>query len=365
MAKKSSNQKTKPAAPTSDVVNPPAKVVPPLTGSIAPAQTAIETSPLASKMIMPAGGNASEVAESQSRAMVVASMEMIRGSMQMAREYPRNEMGAYARILGACTVPSFAEKGLYSWDVGKDKIEGPTVYLLKEIAKMWGNNWSGFNLIADSHEARTLRCFAWDLERGVRFEADATFSKVVFRKYGGNREGGEWRTADERELLQLTNAMGSRGVRNCIQSVVPDYIVSEAIAKVKETQQAEIQRDPKAFLKQLVFRFGQVGVTDVELADFVGFELLKLNAEQLRYLNGVIATLEDGSFAWTEYLAKKAKKEGVAGDSPPKTSAELKDRIASKKAAGKTPEPAKPDPARPADATDTSSSSPAAPPSQP
>lgn len=306
---------------------------------------AMEGSPMAGQMLLPSNA-AGDVGEAQSRSMVVASMEMVRGAMQMAREFPRNENLAYQTIMGACTVPAFAEKALYSWSTGKGKntklIEGPTVYMMKEISRRWGHMHSGFHLVADSADKRTLRCFARDLQTGMFFEFDVTFAKVLFRHFGDGREGGEWRNCDERELLQLTNAQGSRGVRNAIQSVIPDFVVSEAMNKVKEVKTAAIKQDPKGFLKMLLVRFDALGISATEIEDFVGFELAKLNADQLRYLSNVAGAVEDGT-PWTDYLNKKAVKEKVAGASPPKTAAELKDRIA-QKAAGTLKPDADPDP---------------------
>lgn len=304
--------------------------------------------PRVGQMLMPSNP-ASDIGEANARAMIVASMETVRGAMMMAREFPRDEKQAYQSIMGACMVPSFAEKGLYSWDQGKgktaQKIEGPTVYMMKEISRRWGHIHSGAHLVADSPEQRTLRCFARDLQTGTFFEFDVTFAKVIFRKFGDNREGGEWRNADERELLQLTNAQGSRGIRNAIRSVVPDFIVSEAIGQVKATMNAAVKKDPKGFLKALLVRFETLGIEANEIEDFVGFDLEKLNADQLRYLANVAGAVEDG-VPWTDYLAKKATKEKVAGTTPPKSAKELKERIA-QKAAGTLKPDADPTPPEP------------------
>lgn len=337
MAKKPSPKRT---SNEPQVMTP--EVLPPLNPLMGTGEMiAMESSPMAGQMLLPSNP-ASEVGEAQSRSMIVAAMETVRGAMTMAREFPRNEKQAYQSIMGACMVPAFAEKALYSWAQGKGKnakqIEGPTVYMMKEISRRWGHIHSGAHLVADSAEQRTLRCFARDLQTGTFFEMDVTFAKVIYRTFGDGREGGEWRNADERELLQLTNAQGSRGVRNAIQSIIPDFVVSEAVNKVKEVKNAAIKRDPKGFLKALLVRFEALGIGSTEIEDFVGFELEKLNADQLRYLANVAGAVEDGT-PWADYLQKKAVKEKVAGTTPPKTAKELKDRIAEKAAGTRAPDP--------------------------
>lgn len=325
MAKK---QATKPATTTLEQL-PDATAFNPLPGG---ELISMESDVTARQMLMPASGGASEMAESASRAIVAGTLEMVRTAMMMAKEFPRNEMKCYTAILGACTVPSFAEKAIYEWEQGSGKnrqvIEGPTVHLLKEIGRQWGNVRSGAHMIADTINQRTLRCYAWDLQTGNYFECDVTFGKVVFRKYGGDREGGEWRQTNEQELLGLNNAQASRGVRNCLKSVIPDFVVSEAMLKCRETMQAKIKADPKGFLKNLIVRFQALGISVEEIEGFVGFDLEKLDAKQLKYLSGVASAIDDGSMSWQEYIAKKAAKEGVTGESPPKSVDELKQRIA-------------------------------------
>jgi len=340
MAKK---QQAKPK-PTEPARTP--ELLPPLNPLMGTGEMiAMEGNPMAGQMLMPSNP-AADVGEAASRSMIVAAMETVRGAMTMAREFPRDEKRAYQAIMGACSVPVFAEKALYSWSQGKGKnakqIEGPTVYMMKEISRRWGHIHSGAHLIADTAEQRTLRCFARDLQTGTFFEFDVTFAKVVFRTFGDSREGGEWRSCDERELLQLTNAQGSRGVRNAIQSIIPDFVVSEAVAKVKEIMRAQIKKDPRGFLKALLVRFEALGVEAGEIEDFVGFDLEKLNADQLRYLANVAGACEDGA-PWTSYLEKKAVKEGVAGNVPPKTAKELKERIAQKAAGTRAPDEPKKD----------------------
>jgi hypothetical protein len=143
-----------------------------------------------------------------------AAQHEIQASFIMARRFPRNEDAAYARIIKACERPSFAGEVEYSYKRGGAVVAGPTIYFMREFARLWGNIRHGTHIVLDDDDSRTVRAFAWDLETNHKTEQDVTFQKLVQRK----REGGgtAWVKPDERDLRELTNNLGSRAERICL-----------------------------------------------------------------------------------------------------------------------------------------------------
>ena len=79
--------------------------------------------------------NQGTVAIEASRAIAEAQ-----GALILAKQYPRDEIKAYARVIEACQRPEMAAKAFYSFPRGKETVvEGPTIRFAEELARCWGN----------------------------------------------------------------------------------------------------------------------------------------------------------------------------------------------------------------------------------
>ena len=244
-------------------------------------------------------------------------------AMQFALANPRNEDYARGQVVKFCERFTFAEKAIYAYPRADTTVTGPGVVLAKEMAKVWRNIQSGHYTVADLEDSRTVRCWAWDVEANVRQEQDVTFGKLVYRKKGG------WREADERELLELTNRNGSKGVRNCILALLPWDMVQDAVGACKATVDKKIKEDPEKFRKDLVASFASIGVNGEELTEFVGYpleQLSKKHVKELAELRGVYQRIRDNEATWQEVVAEKWGKLGGVGAAPA-TAKDLRQKV--------------------------------------
>src|ERR1700747_3455088 len=63
----------------------------------------------------------------------------IQSAIIIARRFPRNEDQAFEKLMRACRRLSFAEDAAYAFPRGDQKVEGPSVNLAREAARVWGN----------------------------------------------------------------------------------------------------------------------------------------------------------------------------------------------------------------------------------
>lgn len=237
-----------------------------------------------------------ELAISQQQAMARYEIE---GAIIIAKKYPRNEEAAYTGIIKACRRLSFAGDSMYTFPRGGEDIEGPSVYLAREMARLWGNIRYGFDVISDDDESRVLRAWAWDVQTNTRTSADASFKKLIFRRKGG------WQTPDERDLRELTNRHAAFAVRNALLSLMPSDFIDDALNEARKTLNGDAQNNPDEFRKKTLLAFDGLGVTADQLSQYLGKPIANATYKELTGLRGVWSSIKDGNSKWEEHLASR------------------------------------------------------------
>ena len=257
-----------------------------------------------------------EVQISKSMAGVRAEIE---GAIVSARHFPRNELAAYNSILNACKNVKLAEVALYKFPRGGATIEGPSINLAREQARMWGNIRSGLDIIADNEDIRTIEGWAWDVQTNSKVTAQDTFKKLIYRKKGG------WIKPDERDLRELTNRRGAILKRNCILELIPRYITDEAMATCKKAMTGAV-KDPKAAIKKIVKSFDSIGVTVEMIEKHLGHSIDTTTAEDIVDLTAIGQSIKDGNSTRGDHFDIKEDKttEGNGSSEPSSTNGTIK-----------------------------------------
>ena len=234
-----------------------------------------------------------ELAATPQQAMAAKEIE---GAIILARRFRRSEDDARARLLHSCKRPKFAAMVRYSYPRAGAQVEGATVYLAREAARVWGNIRYGFDIVHDDDEIRTVRAWAWDLESNTRRQIDATFKKLIYRRKGG------WQAPDERDLRELTNKQGETAVRNCLLHLLPPDLVDDALEDSLKTLSSDAAKDPMEARKKLVLAFRGLGITALQLEQYLGHQLALITPDEIANLRGVWKSIADGNSKWPEYV---------------------------------------------------------------
>jgi len=184
----------------------------------------------------------------------------------------------------------------YSYPRAGAQVEGASVYLAREAARVWGNIRYGFDIVHDDDEIRTVRAWAWDLESNTRRQIDATFKKLIYRRKGG------WQAPDERDLRELTNKQGETAVRNCLLHLLPPDLVDDALEDSLKTLSSDAAKDPMEARKKLVLAFRGLGITALQLEQYLGHQLALITPDEIANLRGVWKSIADGNSKWPEYV---------------------------------------------------------------
>jgi hypothetical protein len=246
----------------------------------------------------------------------------IQSAIVIAKRFPRNEDAAFEKLMKASKRMSFAEDAAYSFPRGSTNVEGPSVNLAREAARVWGNVRFGLDVIRDDEETRQIRAWAWDMESNVRVSAEDDFKKLIQRKQKGG--GTLWVKPDERDLRELTNRRGAILVRNCLLQIVPKDLIEDAMARCKDTIRKGAEQDPETARKRLILAFSEINVSPEMLEDALGHKLAECSPAEIAELRKIYKSIADGNSTWYEFAnPKKAEPEkGTLNVSDLKPSAE-------------------------------------------
>ena len=219
----------------------------------------------------------------------------VKAAILMARANPRSEAQARQNLITACARPDFAEDATYSFPRGGTKVEGPSVDLAREAARLWRNVHFGMAVISKDEDWIHVMGWAHDLESNVKTKEEDRFRRLIQRR---RANATEWVPPDERDERELTNRRGQICVRNAILHLLPRDLINEAVAKALQTAEAhankQLGENPDAAMKKLVDAFAPLGVDAVMLENRLRHPLALTTARELVSLRQVYKNLHDG-----------------------------------------------------------------------
>lgn len=256
-----------------------------------------------------AGEKGRELAISRSAAEVRAELE---GAIILAKRFPRDDLAIVKRIEDGFSRKKLAAMAQYAYPRGGKQIRGPSVHSARAIAQSYGNIRWGLDIIRDDEDFRTIKGWAWELERNIKIEAQDHFQKLIYRKVGG------WMKPDERDLRELTNRRGAILIRNCLLQAVPPDLVDRAIEIANKTLLGEL-KNRKDAIRQMVSVFDKIGVSVAMLVDYLGHDLETIDQEEFVDLRSVHTSIVDGNSKREDYftLTPGKKPEGENGKISP------------------------------------------------
>lgn len=246
------------------------------------------------------GESAISTREVGAAAAVAREEAEIKSQIFLARQFPRDEARAYTKIIASTKRPSFAEDAQYTFPRAGQKVNGPSVQMAREVARCWGNIRFGLRVVSVDADSVHIRGYAHDLESNAYVEAEDKFAKLVQRK------GQGWVPPDERDLRELVNRRGAILIRNAILQVVPSDVVEDAMREVQETLRkaaaGEIKQSRQDAIRRLALAFDAIGISTEIIEKYLKHPLDAINAEELKDLRGVMASIRDGNSKREDYF---------------------------------------------------------------
>lgn len=155
----------------------------------------------------------------------------VAGAMQLARQFPRDEVRVLAEMRRDCGRISVADEAFYSYPRGGKIVSGVTIKLARQIALCWRNVQFGIQELSRNtvRQESEMQAMAWDLERNVR--SFTSFIVPHFKDVDGQIKP----LLDLRSIYENNANMGGRRLRQMILAVLPPWYVEEAVMRCQYT----------------------------------------------------------------------------------------------------------------------------------
>lgn len=247
---------------------------------------------------------------------------IVQSALTIAAARPRSEDAARTALMHSCGRTTFAEGVRYEFPRGGRTIDGPSVKLAREMARVWGNIGYGFEVIFDDDERIILRGWAVDYQSNTWARLEDSFKKLIMRK--ANRDApATWVIPDERDLRELINRHGAILERNCILKITPPDLAEDALAKSAQTLLDRQKKDPDGTRKALLEAFDGLGVSAEMLEIHLGHEIKSCSPTELESLRAVYNSIKGGNSTWHEYTAPPKAPETATVPTPTIKAGEL------------------------------------------
>jgi len=194
--------------------------------------------------------NQGTVAIEASRAIAEAQ-----GKLVIAKRFPRDEIGAYARVSQACQRHGIAEKAFYSYPRAGSTVSGPSIRFAEELARCWGNIDYGIKELSQDEGRSEMQAYAWDLETNAM--SVQNFTNPHIREANGKSKA----LTSQRDIYENNANMGARRLRSRILAILPTDLVDMAMMECKKTIAGNNAEPLIDRVKKMVVSFEKIGVT--------------------------------------------------------------------------------------------------------
>lgn len=225
----------------------------------------------------------------------------VQASLVMAKQAPRDPIARYAQIMECCQRPDFAADAFYSFPRAGSKVEGPTIHFATELARIWGNINYGWSELSRDDKKSEVLAYAWDLETNVMSRQNFTCPHM--REVKGKMVP----LTTDRDIYENNANMATRRVRARILSVLPSYIVEDAIKECKKTIAGKNDTPLIDRVNKMVTMFKKFGVSAAQIEKRLGRPIDTMSTDDLVDYTGIYNSLKSGMTKPSEWFTTAAE----------------------------------------------------------
>lgn len=248
---------------------------------------------VAIKLPAPVAASQGAVIE-QSRAVAEVA-----AAVRVAQDNPRDTSRAVEQMREVCGRLAVAERAFYSVP---NRGSGLSVHIARELARIWGNADYGVRELArdDEKGESEMQAWAWDVETNTR----STRSFIV--PHAKSTKQGRKALVDLNDIYLNNQNVGARAVRECIFSILPGWLTSEAQAILNQT----LQRGDGASIEQrregAVEKFRELNINEKQLAEHLGKDKGHWSAGDLANLTRAYVSITQDGIPAADFFPEKA-----------------------------------------------------------
>lgn len=233
----------------------------------------------------------------------------VQAAIVVAQQCPRDMNRAEADMKVACGRLSLANRAFYAV---KNRGQGPTVHLARELARIWGNLDYGVRELSrdDTAGVSEIQAFAWDQQTNVR--STRTFIVPHERMAGGKRN----KLNDLTDVYLNNQNIGARAVRECIFTVLPTWLTEEAQDLCRKTLEHGEGEPIEVRAQKAINVFAErFGVTPVQLETRIGKPATSWKPQDVAALQVLFQSIQSGETQVSdEFPSQRVTADELTGD---------------------------------------------------
>lgn len=233
----------------------------------------------------------------------------VQAALVIAKQFPRNPIEAYDRVMNACQRPGLAQSAVYSYARGGSSISGPSIRLAEMLAQNWGNIQYGIRELSSENGESTVEAFAWDVETNTRQTKVFQVPHVRFTRQGSKK------LTDPRDIYELVANNGARRLRACILGVIPGDVVDAAVDQCERTIHASADTSPEG-VQKLIKAFEQFGVSKEDIESFIQRRVDAITPANVVSLRKIFTSLRDGMSSAKDWFKNAKAVEATQVEAP-------------------------------------------------
>lgn len=222
-------------------------------------QTMQQSGPSIESLVSQNGSQSAAVEHSRAVAEVQAAVTV-------AQAVPRDFTKIRAEMQYTCQQKAVAESAFYSMPRSGGRVEGSTVHLARELARIWGNLDYGVRELRrdDNAGESEIQAYAWDQEANGR----NTRSFIVPHERMAKKQ--RQKLVDLGDIYLNNQNQGARAVRECIFATLPPWFVAEAEAICRRTLEQGEGEPLDQQVQKMLTAFRSLDVSEQMIADKLG-----------------------------------------------------------------------------------------------
>lgn len=256
-----------------------------------------------------AGTSVQSLQSAATQMAVSRQAQEVQAAMVVAKRFPRDNVQAFNRILQACSRRTLAEKAMYEYPRGGEKVTGPSIRLAEAVAQAWGNIDFGIIELEQRVGESQVMAYAWDLETNSR---QTKIFSVPHARY--TKKGGLTPLTDPRDIYEMVANQGARRLRACILGVIPGDVIDAAVSACAQTL-AGVNKEPLIDRVRKMTRMFQedFGVPLASIEKVCGCNADAFSEQDMIRLGKIYNSLRDGMAKREDYfdLSAEGKEEDV------------------------------------------------------
>ena len=233
----------------------------------------------------------------------------VQAALVIAKQFPRNPIEAYDRVMNACQRPGLAQSAVYSYARGGTSVTGPSIRLAEMLAQNWGNIQYGIRELSSENGESTVEAFAWDVETNTRQTKVFQVPHIRYTRQGTKK------LTDPRDIYELVANNGARRLRACILGVIPGDVVDAAVDQCEKTIHASADTSPEG-VQKLIKAFEQFGVSKDDIEGFIQRRVDAITPANVVSLRKIFTSLRDGMSSAKDWFKGAKTVEVVAVEAP-------------------------------------------------